>query len=480
VVDVGLVIVADSSLTLADEIEAVDGNHDFVAFVRREDTILDGGLDELRAAIAANPRATIVYGDEIRRLDGADRPFYKPAWSPQRLRCQHLLSGLVAYAAGPLQTWKRLLGPGATTMSELHDLALLASEHQPNVVHVPFPLAYIGGSEDSRKLDPEVASRHFQRSGLPIRGVSNEHGSHLLSFAPALSRHPVVSIIVPTGGAQREVGGRVIDLVDNAIVSVLEQTLYPNFEIVVVVDQHSSHLLAERLIALSPDRIRVVKDERPFNFAAAVNLGVEHAQGEVVLLLNDDTAIIEPSWLERLVALSADDGVGAVGAKLLYGDGRVQHAGVTIRHGRADHTYRGYPGGTHGHGDELAVPINVSSTTGACLLVRRDHWEVVGGMTERFPLNYNDVDLCLKLADRGWRTVVDNTTALMHLETSSRPQGSETWEDAAFAETWPGAAALDPYDSPNFVDLGVEHVPKPHALVRLERARNGRPVARCT
>ena len=215
----------------------------------------------------------------------------------------------------------------------------------------------------------------------------------------------------------------------------------------------------------------VVKDERPFNFAAACNLGVEASHGTVLVLLNDDTEVVTPDWIERLVAFVQLDHVGAVGVKLFYGDGRIQHAGVSTRDTGPDHLYHGYPGNDPGHGDWLRVPVDAFAATGACLAVTRQKWDAVGGMDERFPLNYNDIDLCLRLTERGWSTVVDNQTELLHLETSSRKAGSENWEVEGFRDRWRGWIRDDPYDNPNLVTIGLEQIPNPPALTALMEYR---------
>ncbi len=407
----------------------------------------------------------VLYADE---LLGDGRPFFKPGWSPERLRGQHLLAGLTMYRSSLVaQCLGRLGDPaGESEAAQLHDLALVATELASAVGHLPI----VGCHRRSgvrRSLSPAVVQRHMDRIGLPALAVAGDQ-AEVVAFEPDLgSDPPLVSIVMPTGGTVRRVRGRDLVLVDHAIESLLARATYPNYEIVVVVDQKSTAELAARISALSAERIRVVKDERPFNFAAAANLGVANAAGSMILLLNDDTEVVQPGFIERLVVHATQDDVGAVGAKLFYGDGRIQHAGVLIRRGTPDHSYHGYPGDELGHGDALALTINASATTGACMVIRRDHWDAVGGMSEDFPLNYNDVDLCLKLLAHGWRTVVDNTTTLTHLETSSRPRGSETWEDETFRARWPAVVEPDPFDSPNFVALGMEHIPKPLALVRL-------------
>lgn len=355
----------------------------------------------------------------------------------------------------------------------LHDLALRAGERARSVLSVPCVLAEIADRPDRPdRNDVAAVDRHLSRLGVPARAVERSGGD--IGFEPELADHPLVSIVVPTGGTVRRVRGEDVELVSNAVRSVVERSTYARIEIVVVIDHKSPDELGERLAAIDP-RVVVVRDTRPFNFAATANLAVEHSTGSVVVLLNDDTEVVSENWIERLVALTAPDDVGAVGVRLLYGDGRLQHGGVVARNGSADHLHHGYPGDTVGHHRLIASTANLLAVTGAVLAVRRDRWDTVGGMNERLPLNYNDVDLCLRLSDRGWRTVFDGDTTLTHLETSSRPHGSETWEHDVIRDEWGDVLSDDPFDNPNLRVIGVSQKPPSVALSRLRSIRGEGP-----
>lgn len=454
----------------------IDLTTEYVAFVESGDELAADAVASVLSELARNPDIDVLYGDED-RLDENDRrcePFHKPAWSPDRLRAHHLLGGFVVYRSALVREALRLEGcsSSASVDEQLHDLALKVTEQARVIAHVPRVLCHRRSMNAQHTGHDRVAAvqRHCRRIDFSMDAVDGPAPS-IVAFRPRpLTDPPLVSIIVPTGGAERLVRGQKLRLVDNALISVLEHSTHHHIEIVVVVDAKSTARLAARLRALDP-RVIVVKDERPFNFAAACNLGVAASAGSMVILLNDDTEVVTPDWIERLVAYAELDHVGAVGAKLFYADGRIQHAGVATRDTGPDHLYHGYPGTDSGHGEWLRVPVNAFAATGACLAVSRRKWDDVGGMDEGFPLNYNDIDLCLRLTERGWSTVVDNQTELLHLETSSRNAGSENWEVEKFRERWPGWITDDPHDNPNLVTIGLEQIPKPPALTALMEYR---------
>lgn len=469
------------------------GQTSFVILVASGDQPTPHAVVSIVEAIERCSDVDLLYGDEVRADAASDsapsnsaasdsasesRAFHKPAWSPERLLSQNYLGSMVVYRASMLAGFDVSAMTGRTVEHQLHDLALQAVSAASVVIHLPdilcgSALRPLGSTSGAVR---EV-QRHFDREKVPAGAVVTGRSwddRPMIGFEPRLGeRSPLVSIVMPTGGSTRTVRGQTLVLVDNAIRSLIDNSTYERIEIVVVVDAKSTQALLDQIADLDP-RVRIVRDERPFNFAAACNLGVAASVGSLVVLLNDDTEVVTPDWIERLVVLTTIDDVGAVGVKLLYSDGRVQHGGVGTSVAGPDHLYHGYPGDDLGHGGWLAATVNCFAATGACLAVRRDHWDAVGGMDEVFPLNYNDIDLCLRLQAEGWRTVVDNQTELMHLETSSRPAGSEQWEVDAFRGRWESSFAANPYGNPNLVTVGLLQVPPPPELTELRRYR-GKP-----
>ena len=443
--------------------------------------------DEVRPAAVTAMAALlegsdVVYADED-WLDAAGRrvrPYHKPRWSPDRLRSQMYLTGVVGYRT---ESWPGStvpdIDPALSLHEQLYALALWATDRTERVSHLPVVACH-------RRIHPAYGTgllphleRSFAKAGMQAQPTIDT-ASGVVTWQPTKANPSMASIVIPTGGSGRVVGGRRLLLVDNAVRSIIGRSSLGRFtqgvyEIIIVIDRDTDPGLAADLVAIDPARVRFVRDDRPFNFAAAVNLGASKADGEVIILLNDDTEIVTPNWIERLSCLALADGVGAVGVRLDYGDGRLQHAGVTGRHGSADHRYRGYPIDATGHGDELLLTHNVLAVTAACLAVSREHWTAFGGMDEAFPLNYNDLDLCLRFYQAGLRNVQDNRTVLNHLETSSRVAGSESWEDERMRSRWSHYLHDDPYDNPCLVPIGFSGVAAPGALNRLREHTGWEP-----
>jgi GT2 family glycosyltransferase len=243
--------------------------------------------------------------------------------------------------------------------------------------------------------------------------------------------------------------------------SVISETAYPNYELVMVLDRNSSQELEDNLIDIGGDRVRIVRDESEFSFAAASNLGAIASDGEILTFLNDDTEVAMSDWLERVVMYATRPALGAIGVKLLYADGRIQHAGVWARAGGPGHRYPGYRASHPGYMNSLWLAQNCIAVTGACLTVERRKFEEVGGFSTLFPLNFNDVDLCLKLSSAGYRTVVDCATVHTHLESSTRDPAVKDWEYYRLRDRWERFLERDPWDNPHHIAHGVEEFPPP-------------------
>ena len=199
-------------------------------------------------------------------------------------------------------------------------------------------------------------------------------------------------------------------------------TDYPNYEILLVDNNSDEKDALDYIAGLEPQGIRVIRDDSSFNYSALNNLAVQHARGSVIALLNNDVEIISTDWLSRMVALALQPGAGAVGAKLLYPDGTMQHGGVIMGIGGvAAHAHHKFPRDAAGHKGRASVTQNFSAVTGACLVVRRDHYLAAGGLNEAaLKVAFNDVDFCLKLLERGLRNIWTPYAELYHHESASR------------------------------------------------------------
>ena len=250
-----------------------------------------------------------------------------------------------------------------------------------------------------------------------------------------------------------------MDLLEPCLNSILEKTSYRAFEIVVVDNDSADPRTAEGLarIRRQDARLSVVPGPGPFNFSALCNLGAASIDSEFVLFLNNDTEALHANWLENLLQFASKSDIGAVGAKLLYPTGRVQHAGVVLGMGGvAGHFGDGNDGGAPGWLGGDNAPHEVSAVTAACLMVSREKFESVEGFdAANLPVELNDVDLCLRLGERGWRTICDCRTTLLHHQSASRGGGAlrlqkvHEKERALFVTKWRDLIRDDPYFNPN-------------------------------
>ncbi|SFM73862.1 Glycosyltransferase, GT2 family [Methylobacterium pseudosasicola] len=386
--------------------------------------------------------ADLAYGDAI---GPDDLPRLKPDWSPDLA----LATGYVGRAA--LFSRALLSRLPAAPVGALEEASLAietaASLAGARGAHIPRVLAHTTGE----CLDPlaraQALDARLRTLGAPINASLRDGAVHL--DWPLPQPAPRASIVIPSRDR--------LDLIARVCRGVLQETAYPDLELIIVDNGSTDPAVLAHYEELQRDlRVRILIDPQPFNFAAMVNAGVAAATGAVVVLLNNDVAVLEPNWLDALVRQAIRPEVGAVGAKLLYADGTLQHAGVVVGlGGRAGHILRRRPGDTPGHLGRLRVAHEVSAVTAACLAVARDKYQAVGGFdAEAFPVDFNDVDFCLRLGAAGWKTVWTPAATLAHLESVSRgpsvgaKRARFEQEAARFSERWRAVICHDPYYHP--------------------------------
>lgn len=462
---------------------------EFVVFADNDDMLAHNAISSFRQAVLANDDVDVVYSDED-KIDVNGRrkdPFFKPAWSPDRLRSQMYLGHLCAF--------RRTLVAEVGSLreeyngSQDYDLALRVTEQARRITHVPQILYHWRQSANSTALDPsnkdwafEAGVRAVQsqldRLEIPAVAIRDAERVGVHDISPRLLDFPLVSIIILTGGSSRVVRGETVVMVTNAIESIVSKSTYPNYEILVVIDAKSDDTLRKELLELAPLHVRVIQDQRPFSFSASNNFGATYAYGDHLIFLNDDTEVLTPDWIERLVLFSSLPGAGAVGCQLLFPNGTIQHAGVFAQFGEVGHRFYGFAADTDPAFHSLGLTMNSLCVTAACLAIHRDAFQEVGGFCVELPLNFNDVDLCMKLANAGYRNVLDNRTVLEHLETSSRPAGVEGWEVEHMVSRWEGYLHNDPWHSPHTVGGAGETVPAPVSLALRKDVTGTAPAAR--
>jgi GT2 family glycosyltransferase len=459
----GIVAASNDALAMA--------TGELVALLDHDDELHPEALAAVAAAVDATPDADYVYTDED-KLDEAGLhfgPFYKPDWSPERFRTQMytchlsvLRRSLVAEVGGFDPEFEG---------SQDWDLILRVTERARAIVHVPRVLYHwrmlatstAGAGEAAKPYAYQAGSRaiqdHCDRIGFPATVEHDAERPGVYHLHPALRERPRVSIVMPTRGTVREVRGENTVLATHCMRSIVETSTYDDYEIVCVYDADTAGDVLDALREVAGDRLRLVRYDHPFNFADKINCGAIASRGEQLLLLNDDMEVITPNWIERMVMYAGFPGIGAVGAKLRYEDGRLQHVGVLLRHSSPGHLYHGFSGDHGGYANTTLVAGNYLAVTGACLMTSREVFDQLGGLSVRFPLSFNDIDYCLKARAAGLRTVYDPDTALYHFESSTRSADVAEWELILLDRRWRHLAWDDPYDNPNFHRSSVHMVP---------------------
>jgi glycosyltransferase involved in cell wall biosynthesis len=438
---------------------------DYIALLDHDDELAIDALFEVARLINQHPDADFIYTDEDKIDTQGNRkdPFFKPDWSPDYFHACMYTCHLGVYRTRLI----REIGgfrPGYDG-SQDYDLALRVVEKTQNIYHIPkvlyhwriIPASVTAGGEQAKPWAYIAARKALEdmlaRSPYPGWVESTDRAGFW-----RVRRHivgtPLISIIIPSAGRVVDTPKGALNVLENCIQSIQRST-YQNFEIVVVDGYDIPEPTLQTLTQpaeTGDSRIRLVRCTEPFNFAQRINLGVASARGEFLLLLNDDTEVITTDWLESMLEFAQQTEIGAVGAKLLFPDGRIQHAGVMVLEGNAGHAYHGFDGDHPGYFCSNVVNRNYLGVTAACLMIRRDLFLELGGMDEQFPLNYNDVDLCLKLHQAGYRNVVTPYVQLIHYESASRPQGLNPKEWENLNKKWGdyfNKLKYDPYYNPN-------------------------------
>ncbi|MEO0773956.1 MAG: glycosyltransferase, partial [Pseudomonadota bacterium] len=431
---------------------------DWIGLLDHDDTLTQDALFEVASVIMDHPDTDVIYSDEDKMSEDGTRffnPAYKPGWSPDLLRCTMYIGHLTTYRASLIKEVGGFRSVFDGTQD--YDLALRATMRAKSIRHIPKVLYHWRISETSTAGDMSNKSyvldrqRNAVTSLLDAEGIAGEvapvwsPGHWRISYAPA-SPLPKVSIVIPSAGYTAMIEGRDLHLLLNCIESLDRVDCYDDYEIVVV---HNNDLSDIALDALNANpRVKLVAyTAQRFNFSEKINMGVEAATGEYVLLLNDDIEAITPRFIHDMVGLASQDGVGAVGARLLFGNDTIQHTGVLLTRQGPTHKMIGEHALADSPINIAQLPHNVAATTGACLLMRRELYRELGGFDEGLPLNYNDVDLCLKIREAGHRIVIDPAIRLYHFESLSKT-GTYGWEVQKFLERWNGTT--DPYLNSNF------------------------------
>ena len=384
---------------------------DYISFVSPGDVLESDALYEIVKTLPEDG-ADIIYTDEDTIVQDAmdyRHPKCKPDFSIDLLRSYNYIGGLLLVKSELV----REIGQCKSS----YEYILRCVEKTNSIIHVPRILFHAGqkvNEDNGEKSRVDVLVSHLQRVGEQA-DVTEILGSNLCRVNYRIVDEPLVSIIIANKDH--------VDLLDRCIGSIEEKSTYRHFEIIVVENNSTEEATFAyyKQVQSRYDNVRVCYWKGDFNFAAINNYGVLQAKGEFILLLNNDTEMICPTAIEDMLANCMRDGIGAVGAKLLYDDDTVQHAGVIIGLGDfAGHAFVGQNRDATGYMNRLAVSGNWSAVTAACLMTSRELYEAVGGLTEDFAVAVNDVDYCLKLRERGYQIVYDAYAEWYHYESKSR------------------------------------------------------------
>lgn len=450
---------SNSALALADG--------DWIALLDQDDLLAEHALYLMADGIQQNPQAQLLYSDED-KIDERGRrhsPYFKSAWNPDLFYSHNLITHLGLYRRSLVEE----VGGFRTGFegAQDYDLALRCIERlEPlMIVHIPHVLyhwrshaastAARNNAKPYAMLAGERALReHFARLGSTCTVSGNGHGYRTRFELPTPA--PLASIVITSRNAAT--------LLNRCITSILRKTCYPNYEVVLIDNDSNDPAALEYLASLAEEpRVHVLRHPGPFNYSALNNFGVSHARGQVICLLNNDTEVLDPDWLGELVSHAIRPGIGAVGAKLLYPNGSLQHAGIVLGIGGwAGHAHKGQPGQTLGRWGRAALISNFSAVTGACLAMRKALYQELGGLNENeLAVACSDVDLCLRAARQGQRSLWTPHARLYHHESATRGYDTTPEKNARLASEvaymrhhWDLWLANDPYYNPN---LSLEH-----------------------
>jgi len=436
-------------------IELAEG--EFIALLDHDDELSPDALFEVAKLLNAHPDTDMVYSDED-KLDERGRhveAFLKPEWSPELLWSNMYTCHLGVYRKSIIDQIRGLRA--GFDGAQDYDFVLRFTEHTGRIRHIPKILYHwrratgstsvVYGTSFGGKSAAEASMKALE-DALKRREITGtvERGLFDGSFRvrPVLPADAFASVIIPTRDN--------VNHLRTCVESVRQKTSSRNYEIVIIDNQSVEEETKRYLGSLGGDsRIRIIQHDAEFNFSAMNNHAAQGARSNVLVFLNNDTEVIEPGWLEAMLELIQIPGVGVVGAKLLYPDDTIQHAGIVLWHcGTAGHLHSRLPRDEHGYFGMADSIRNCSAVTAACMMVRRDVFESLGGFDTSYRTSYQDVDLCLRAQEADWRVVFTPFALLYHHESVSTGRRTSEQEEQLFRKRWETKVPADRYYNPNF------------------------------
>lgn len=449
------------SVTSNDALKMARG--EFVALMDNDDILSNDALFVVAKVLNDDKKIDFIYSDEDKiDMDGKRcDPNFKSDYAPDSLYSGNYISHLGVLRKSVVEEVGgfRKGFEGAQD----YDLYLRVLERTTRVYHIPrifYHWRMIPGSTAAEIDNKDYALEHGRKAieeSLKRRKLDGmvkiADGCPYYYVEYKVRGNPKVTIIIPTRDHA--------DITRKCLESIYNKTTYNNYEIVIVdngsTEQGTKGLFEE--YEEEYENFRVIKADIEFNYATLNNIAAKETKGDYLVLLNNDIEVITPNWIELMLGYAEQEHIGAVGAKLLYPDGLVQHAGVILGLGVASHAFLGESDGVV-WGGRLSVPYNYSAVTGACLMVSRKKWDEVGGLEEDLKVTYNDIDFCLKLLEKGYYNVFVPMAKLYHYESKSR--GADTsgekkerfdWEQNYMRKKWTDRIKDDEFYNPNYSRL---------------------------
>ena len=423
---------------------------DLIVPLRAGDQLSPTALIRYAEALEGSPEAEVVFGDQDSIDEAGERssPWFKPEWNRELFLAQDYLSNAVAVRA---EAARKAVGTGPLRdQAVAYDLLLRVTRSASDVLHTPCVTVHVRTDlhAEDQAARVEAISEHL--AGTGANASAGPFGTVKVAW-PLPGDLPLVSIIVPTRDK--------VELLKPCLDTLLEMTSYAPFEVIVVDNGSTDHAALAYLKDIETDaRVRVLSYPGAYNFSAINNFAVQKSAGSYICFLNNDTEVVDGSWLTEMMRQAIRPEVAAVGAKLLYEDGTIQHAGVIVGIGdAAGHAHRNLPNSEAGYFAQVHAAQFVTAVTGACLLVEKQNFDQVGGFDERdLAVAFNDIDLCLKLEHAGWHNVYVPHAVLIHHESKSRGKDHSpgqidrySRELKVFQERWGTKTFEDPLFNPN-------------------------------
>jgi GT2 family glycosyltransferase len=413
---------------------------DFLSFLTPDTTIIPDCLDYFVSELNDFPTSDLIYADEERIPEKKSNPFpfFKPDWSPYLLRSINYIGNFFFIRKIFLLDLEKIYFGSES----IFNLFYMCSEHTDNIHHIS-QILFTSEKNLTYTTYSKIILDSLQRKNIPskIRDNLNVQKNKIDSN---LDDDPKVSIIIPTKNNK--------PLLSKCIQSLEYNTNYKNFEIIIV-DNNSQEDETKSYLSSLP--YTIINYDGKFNFSKINNLAVSKSSGEYILFLNDDTEALDPTWLHEMIIICQQKDVGAVGAKLLYRDNTIQHAGmVFLKNGFFFHPFHKKPSNSNDEFNLVNTMRECSSVTGACLLTKRKIFDDVNRFDELFDVYYGDSDLCFKIRESHYSVIFTPYAVLRHNGSSTiREQAKifipvENFHD--FVAKWPSVKNGDPYYNSNF------------------------------